>query len=74
MGVISGGGDVEGGDAAREGRGSLEAERRVFVFGFRFLLPCSPSEELIPGSSSSWIPGTLGGLDIRRPGISEFVV
>ncbi len=66
--------NIDGGDAAREGRGSLDAERRDFDFDFRFLPPCSPSEELTIGSSSSWIPGMLGGLDIRRPGISEFVV
>jgi hypothetical protein len=70
--------EVVGGEAARNGRGSFEAERRDFDFDFRFeelvLSSSSLSEELVHGSSSSWMPGTLGGLDIRRPGMHVFVV
>lgn len=67
-------------EVTRDGRGSLEAERRRCDFDFEFHLaePGSPSssspEELGEISSSSFMSGKLGGLDIRKPGMHEFAV
>ena len=56
------------GDVPRVGRGSFEADSLGFVLTFlRGGDACfsGPSEDEGDGSSSSWIPGKLGGRDIR---------
>lgn len=72
-----------GGVLDRDGRGSLDADRRAFgVFpDFRrgLVLTLSDGSSSSPedtaedseGSSSSWMPGTFGGRDIRVPWIGE---
>ena len=65
------------GEEPRDGNGSLDAERRGFDFDFLaggvVCLEFSSDDDGL-GSSSSYIPGTFGGREIRNWGEVGLVV